>query len=641
MKRLAILLSALLWLQTAASGAEPWFRYFSDGHAVIKQGSLYGFADRNGAEVIPCRYTKAYPFNDGIAMVRQGYEVFAIDTLGNRLGTRVKIPQFYNQDFEYFVRWVCSRLPFVSDNEYAQLRSEVVNAVVTIGRDGRITGCESVSACDPRALRKVRSIVMEAPAWSPGLVDGEPVEIRYLLPVNFRHLRPIKCHAVDAQGNKLNVQIVYPLFQGEYASRLYPWFFRNIRYKSGEYQRAASGTVRVAFTVDKKGKLRDIEILRAHNDVCREKTIETLKKSPRWTPGTANGVPVDVRYETSFKFQYRSMAPGRPAFLFTALALLTVALFTADRLVGSVSVAPADIWAALTGGDCDPAIRDIILRIRLLKAVTALLAGAALAASGLQMQTLFRNPLAGPYVLGISSGAGLGVALFLLGAPLLGVSAHSFVQSLGIAGAAWLGAALVLLVVMAVSRRIKDIMVILILGMMFGSGISSIVEILQYLSSEAALKSFVIWTMGSLGDVTGGNLALMLPVVAAGLVLSVAAIKPLNLLLLGENYARTMGLNVQRTRTLLFLSTVLLAGTVTAFCGPVGFIGLAVPHLARMLFASADHRILMPGSMLAGAALLLVCDLISKTLALPINTVTALMGIPVVIIVVVRNRNLF
>ena len=335
------------------------------------------------------------------------------------------------------------------------------------------------------------------------------------------------------------------------------------------------------------------------------------------------------------------MAPGRTAFLFTALALLTVALFTADLLVGSVAVAPADIWAALTGGDCDPAIRDIILRIRLLKAVTALLAGAALAASGLQMQTLFRNPLAGPYVLGISSGAGLGVALFLLGAPLLGVSAHSFVQSLGIAGAAWLGAALVLLVVMAVSRRIKDIMVILILGMMFGSGISSIVEILQYLSSEAALKSFVIWTMGSLGDVTGGNLALMLPVITAGLVLSVAVIKPLNLLLLGENYARTMGLNVQRTRTLLFLSPVLLAGTVTAFCGPVGFIGLAVPHLARMLFASADHRVLMPASMLSGAALLLVCDLISKSLALPINTVTALMGIPVVIVVVVRNRNLF
>ena len=335
------------------------------------------------------------------------------------------------------------------------------------------------------------------------------------------------------------------------------------------------------------------------------------------------------------------MSGRRTAILFTVLSLLTAALFTADLLVGSVAVALRDIWAALTGGSCDPAVRDIILKIRLLKAVTALFAGAALAASGLQMQTLFRNPLAGPYVLGISSGAGLGVALFLLGAPLLGVSAHSFVQSLSIAGAAWLGAALVLLIVMAVSRRIKDIMVILILGMMFGSGVSSVVEILQYLSSEAALKSFVVWTMGSLGDVTGGNLALMLPVITAGLVLSVAVIKPLNLLLLGENYARTMGLNVQRTRTLLFLSTVLLAGTVTAFCGPVGFIGLAVPHLARMLFASADHRVLMPASMLSGAALLLVCDLISKSLALPINTVTALMGIPVVIVVVVRNRNLF
>ena len=335
------------------------------------------------------------------------------------------------------------------------------------------------------------------------------------------------------------------------------------------------------------------------------------------------------------------MSGRRTAILFTVLSLLTAALFTADLLIGSVAVALRDIWAALTGGSCDPAVRDIILKIRLLKAVTALFAGAALAASGLQMQTLFRNPLAGPYVLGISSGAGLGVALFLLGAPLLGVSAHSFVQSLGIAGAAWLGAALVLLIVMAVSRRIKDIMVILILGMMFGSGVSSVVEILQYLSSEAALKSFVIWTMGSLGDVTGGNLALMLPVITAGLVLSIAVIKPLNLLLLGENYARTMGLNVQRTRTLLFLSTVLLAGTVTAFCGPVGFIGLAVPHLARMLFASADHRVLMPASMLSGAALLLVCDLISKSLALPINTVTALMGIPVVIVVVVRNRNLF
>ena len=331
----------------------------------------------------------------------------------------------------------------------------------------------------------------------------------------------------------------------------------------------------------------------------------------------------------------------RPALLFTLLTLLTAALFIGDLAVGSVDIPLGKVWAALSGGECDPALRTIILKIRLLKAVTALLAGAALAASGLEMQTLFRNPLAGPYVLGVSSGASLGVALFLLGAPLLGIAGHSFVQSLGIIGAAWLGSALVLAVVMAVSHRIKDIMVILILGMMFSSGVGSVVEILQYLSDEAALKAFVIWTMGSLGDVTGNRLMLMLPVVAAGLVLAVAVIKPLNLLLLGENYARTMGLNVQRTRTLVFLSTVLLAGTVTAFCGPVGFIGLAVPHLARMIFTSADHRILMPASMLAGAALLLICDLLAKTLALPINTITALMGIPVVIFVVIRNRNLF
>lgn len=333
------------------------------------------------------------------------------------------------------------------------------------------------------------------------------------------------------------------------------------------------------------------------------------------------------------------MAPGRTTFLFTALALLTVVLFTADLLVGSVSVAPADIWAALTGGDCDPAIRDIILRIRLLKAVTALLAGAALAASGLQMQTLFRNPLAGPYVLGISSGAGLGVALFLLGAPLLGVSAHSFVQSLGIAGAAWLGAALVLLVVMAVSRRIKDIMVILILGMMFGSGISSVVEILQYLSSEAALKSFVIWTMGSLGDVTAQQLTILVPSIVVGLLLAVWTIKPLNLLLFGEEYAVTMGLNIRRSRGLLFLSTTLLAGTVTAFCGPIGFIGLAMPHVARMLFRNGDHRVLVPGTILSGAAVLLLCDLVSKFFTLPINAITALLGIPIVVWVVLRNKS--
>ena len=332
---------------------------------------------------------------------------------------------------------------------------------------------------------------------------------------------------------------------------------------------------------------------------------------------------------------------SRSALVFVLLALATAALFAADLAVGSVALSPGEVWGALTGAESDPTVRNIVLNIRLLKAATALLAGAALAAAGLQMQTLFRNPLAGPYVLGVSAGASLGVALFLLGAPLLGITGHSAVRSLGVAGAAWLGSAAVLAVVMAVSRRIHDIMVILILGIMFGSGIGAVVEIMQYLSNEAALKSFVVWTMGSLGDVTGPQLALLAPVVCVGLVLAVLVIKPLDLLLLGENYARTMGLHIPRARALIFLSTILLAGTVTAFCGPVGFVGLAVPHIARMLFRRADHRTLMPASMLAGASLLLGCDLLAKTLALPINSITALMGIPVVILVVVRNRSFF
>lgn len=331
---------------------------------------------------------------------------------------------------------------------------------------------------------------------------------------------------------------------------------------------------------------------------------------------------------------------SRITILFTLLAVAIVALFVVDLAIGSTSIAIGEVWAALTGGECDEAMRDIVLKIRLIKAVMALLAGAALAVSGLQMQTLFRNPLAGPYVLGVSSGASFGVALFLLGAPLLGLASSPTLQLLGTAGAAWIGSGLILMLVMALSRRIKDIMVILILGMMVGSAIGAVVEILQYLSDENALKSFVVWTMGSLGDVTASQLQLVVPTVVVGLMLAVVLIKPLNLLLLGENYARTMGLNITRSRRMLFASTTLLAGTVTAFCGPIGFVGLAVPHLARMTFASADHRVLIPASMMTGAVVMLVCDIASKSLALPINTVTALIGIPIVIFVVIRNRSI-
>ena len=321
---------------------------------------------------------------------------------------------------------------------------------------------------------------------------------------------------------------------------------------------------------------------------------------------------------------------SRSVLLFTALAALTLFLFLLDLAVGAVAVPLGDVWAALTGGDCPRATAKIILNIRLIKAVVALLAGAALSVSGLQMQTLFRNPLAGPYVLGISSCASLGVALVVLA----GVG-----SSIGIAGAAWLGAAIVLVVIAAVGHRIKDIMVILILGMMFSSGIGAIGQILQYVANDESLKMFVVWTMGSLGDVTFNKLAVLIPSIATGLLLAVVTIKPLNLLLFGEEYAVTMGLNVRRSRGLLFLSTTLLAGTVTAFCGPIGFIGLAMPHVTRMLFRNSDHRVLVPGTVLSGASVLLLCDLVSKLFTLPINAITALLGIPIVVWVVLRNKS--
>jgi len=293
-----------------------------------------------------------------------------------------------------------------------------------------------------------------------------------------------------------------------------------------------------------------------------------------------------------------------------------------------------EVWKAMTGGACDESVRAIILDIRLVKALVALMAGAALSVSGLQMQTLFRNPLAGPYVLGISSGASLGVALFVLGAPLVGLAGRW--MWLGSAGAAWLGSVTVLVLVSVISARLKDIMVVLILGMMFSSGIGAIVQILQFLSREDALKSYVLWTMGSLSTVTSAQLAILVPAIAAGLVLALLTVKPLNMLLFGEEYALTMGLNLRSARGLLFTSTTLLAGTVTAFCGPIGFIGLAMPHVARMITDTADHRVLVPASMFCGAASVLLCDILASSFTLPVNAVTALLGIPVVIYVLFK-----
>ncbi len=330
---------------------------------------------------------------------------------------------------------------------------------------------------------------------------------------------------------------------------------------------------------------------------------------------------------------------SRSSILFLALSIMCLVLFIVDMMCGSTPLTFSEVWGALLGQG-EQSTLSIVRNIRLIKAIVAIASGVALSISGLQMQTLFANPLAGPYILGVSSGSSLGVALFILGAPLLGISDSSWLSALGLAGAAWLGSALILGVIASVSSRIKDIMVILILGMMFSSGVSAVVQILQYLSEEDALKSFVVWTMGSLGDVTATQLAMLLPCVVIGIVISITTIKPLNLLLLGEDYARTMGLNIKGSRMLIFLSTILLAGTITAFCGPIGFIGLAVPHLSRILFRDADHRILMPSSALIVAVIMLGCDIISKILTLTINTITSLVGIPIVIWVVTAIKTI-
>ena len=327
----------------------------------------------------------------------------------------------------------------------------------------------------------------------------------------------------------------------------------------------------------------------------------------------------------------------RHTILFTLFALLCVALFVMDIALGSVSIPMADIIDALAGR-ATAEVRSIVIDLRLVRAAMAILAGSALAVSGLEMQVLFRNPLAGPYILGISAGASLGVALYTLGIPLLGIALPTALQSLGSAGAAWIGSAVVLALVLALSRRIKDIMVILILGIMLSSSVGAIVELLQYFSDEASLKSYVVWTMGSLGDVTMSQLWLLLPIVAIGLTLAIATIKPMNILLAGERYAASMGINLARTRLLILSATTLLAGTVTAFCGPIGFVGIAAPHIARIVFRTADHRTLLPASVLTGVAMLLLSDIIAGCFTLPINTITALMGIPVVAYIVTRKR---
>ena len=330
--------------------------------------------------------------------------------------------------------------------------------------------------------------------------------------------------------------------------------------------------------------------------------------------------------------------------LFLLLFLVAVVFFVLDVFVGSLSIPFKQVFSVLLGiSDASEEIKTIVLDFRLPKALTAVTAGIALSVSGLQMQTIFRNPLAGPDVLGISAGASLGVAILVLGfSSVLGVDMFSVGGSWALVIMAWLGSGIVIFLILAVSIRIKDILTILILGILFASAASAIVSIMQYFSNESMLKSFIIWTMGSLGSVTHSQLNVLIPSVLVGLVIAFFSAKSLDVMLLGEQYAKSMGLQVKTVRIMVFFSTSILAGSITAFCGPIGFIGIAVPHIARLLFKTASHRVLVPASVLLGAIVMLFSDIVAQMpgfeSTLPINSVTALVGIPFVIWIIMKNR---
>jgi len=328
---------------------------------------------------------------------------------------------------------------------------------------------------------------------------------------------------------------------------------------------------------------------------------------------------------------------SRSLILFLTLSLLTLALFLADLAWGSISISFNDILSVFFGNDSDVITSEILLNFRLPKAITAILAGASLSVAGLMMQTLFRNPLADPYILGVSSGASLGVALVMMAGAFLPVA---FVASgWALIVAAIIGASIVLVLVVGVSFKVNNAVSLLIVGIMFGTIAGSLVSVLQNFSNPDAIKLFVMWTFGSLSAVTWNYMQVLLPVIVLGLVMAFSLQKKLDGLLLGENYARALGISITRTRFMIVVATGLLAGSITAFTGPIAFVGVAIPHIARGLFRTSSHKILLPACMLCGASLLLVCDLISQmpTYTLPINTISALFGAPIIIWIILKR----
>ncbi len=330
------------------------------------------------------------------------------------------------------------------------------------------------------------------------------------------------------------------------------------------------------------------------------------------------------------------------------LILCAVLLFTMvlNISLGSVSIPFGATLNTLLGQDIDNSSWNyIIIDYRLPKALTAILVGGGLAVSGLLMQTLFRNPLAGPFVLGISSGASLGAALLLMGGSLLsGATVFNMVNDISLAIASSIGSFLVLAVVMLVANKIKDTMALLIIGLMFGSITAAIVSVLAYFSDAEQLQRFVFWSYGSVGNLSWSQLGILASSTVTGLLLAILSLKSLNAFLLGENYAKSLGVALRKSRLLIIVATGLLAGSITAFAGPIAFIGLAVPHLTRQLFHTMDHRVLLPAVFLYGAILMLLCDTIAQlpnsASVLPINAITSIVGAPVVIWLLVRKRKM-
>jgi iron complex transport system permease protein len=338
-----------------------------------------------------------------------------------------------------------------------------------------------------------------------------------------------------------------------------------------------------------------------------------------------------------------------PRWIFPLLLFLLLLAFAFSLTLGSVEIPLEQVVHILLGGEPNKASwADILFKFRLPKAITAVLVGAALSTAGLQMQTLFRNPLADPFILGVSSGASLGVALVILGIGAGG--ALTFVAGLGVFGdftlaiAASLGAGMVLGAVLLLSRRVQNTLTLLVVGLMFGYLASAVVTLLIYFSQPERVLVFSLWTAGSFGGVTWSQMRVFAPAALLGLLLGFVMMKPLNALLLGDDYARSLGLNVRRARFWIIVSASLLAGVSTAFCGPIWFIGVAVPHVARSLLNSADHRALLPASMLMGASFALIADVIAQSPGsqhtLPLNVVMSLFGVPIILWVILRQKQL-